>query len=87
VLVDTYGWVLFTDPERAGQAKAVLEAEEYHAELQPQEDGAVIVLAIPQGTPLSQETLRKRLLVLASDLGGEFLGDGGSEQVVLRRHF
>ena len=81
-----YGWVVFADPVRAAEAKAVVEAEGYRAELQPQEDGAVIVLAIPLDASLSQETLRTRLQLLAADFGGEFIADGESEQVELRRH-
>ena len=85
--VDFYGWVHFDEPERAESAKATLEEEGYRAELRPQEDGAVIVLAIPPEASLPPQALTTRLRSLAADFGGEFIGHGGSEQVVLRGAF
>ena len=81
--VEIHGWVLFAEPERAASAKLILEAEGYRVELQPQEDGAVVVLAIPPEASRPPQALTARLRSLAADLGGELVGQGGSEQVVL----
>ena len=82
--VDIYGWVHFNDPERAERAQESLEAEGYRVELQHQDEGAAVVLAIPPEPSLPSEALTTRLRSLADDFGGEFIGHGGSEQVVLR---
>jgi hypothetical protein len=79
-----YGWVLFNDLERGAEAKKSLEAEGYDVELQQEEDGALVALAIPPEAASSPEILTTRLRLLADDFGGEFLGHGGSHQVVLR---
>ena len=84
--MDICGWVDFNNPERAKRAKETLEAEGYRVELQDQEEGAVVVLAIPPEASLPPEALTTRLRSLADEFDGEFLGHGGSDQVVLKGH-
>ena len=80
--MNIYGWVLFNDPRDAEGAKGSLEAEEYRVELL-EEDGAVVLQATPTAS-LTPEALRTSLASVAENFGGEFLGHGGSHQVVLR---
>lgn len=81
--MDIHGWVLFGDPARAKEAKRALEAEGYRAELQPQQHGAVVILAIPPDPSLTPAALSTRLQPLASNFEGEFTGYGGGHQTVL----
>ena len=81
-----FGWVRFGEPQRSESAKLALESEGYRVETHAQEDGAVVLRAIPPEASLTPESLATRLRSLADDFGGEFTPHGGSEQIALRRH-
>jgi hypothetical protein len=81
--VQIYAWVNFEDPRQAAKAGTALEREGYDVEFQEQADDAVAILAIPREA-LPEDALRTRMRSLADEFGGEFLGDGGSEQHVLK---
>ena len=80
-----YGWVRFGEPQCSESAKHALESEGYRVEAHAQEDGAVVLLAIPPEASLTPEALTTRLRSLADDFDGEFTAHGGSEQIVLKR--
>ena len=84
--MEIYGWVYFDESQRAESAKKTLEVEGYRVEEQPQEDDAVVLLAIPPEPPPRPEALTARLRSLAEDFCVEFTGYGGGHQIVLRGH-
>lgn len=81
-----YGAVSFAKPEQADDAKHLLEREGYDCGLQAQVDGSVVLVATPPAAANTESALGERMQLLASQLGGDFLGHGGSEQYPLRRH-
>lgn len=81
--MEIHGWVLFEDDEGCVVAKKSLEGDGYRVELQPQ-DGGTVILAVPPES-VSLDLLTARLRTLAAHFDGEFLGSGGSHQVVLKR--
>jgi hypothetical protein len=84
--VQIFGWIRLDEPQRAASAEVALESHGYRVESYPQEDGAVVLLAIPPDGPLTPEARTTRFRSVADHFGGEFTAHGGSEQIVLRRH-
>ncbi len=78
-----FGAVLFDQPEQADTAKDVLEREGYDVDLQGQADGSVVLLTAPPAAASPESALIERMQLLASQLGGEFMGYGGMEQYPL----
>ena len=78
--------LLFGTRDRADKAARLLEAEGYEVGFQPQSDGrSLVVTASRRPAPSAEEIriLRARMVALAHDLGGEFMGHSGAQQVVL----
>ena len=78
-----FGAVLFDQPEQAEAAKSVLEREGYKADLQDQADGSVVLVATPPAAVETESALVERMQLLTTQLGGEFLGQGGVDQYPL----
>ena len=81
--MEIFGAVNFDDPGQAEKARMLMEREGYDVEVQKQADGAFVVVAVPPTGTSSAEVLVARMQSLADDLGGDFLGHGGSAQHVL----
>ena len=81
-----YGAVSFDQPKQAEAAKRVLEREGYRVDLQAQADGSVVLAARPPTAANMESAPVERMQLVASQLGGEFLGHGGWGQYPLRGH-
>ena len=67
----------FDSSERSEPARSRLVVEGYHAELQPQEDGSMVLVVTPPSADSMPELVQDRLLSIIEPLGGEALGYGG----------
>lgn len=74
--------LVFQDPRSADAALATLKLEGFEVELQPQGDSSVLVSAVPL-RPVQVTVTAARLLQLAGEHGGEYLGHGGLSSVGL----
>jgi len=80
--------LLFGGRDVADSAAESLRADGYEVGFQDQHDGrSIVVTASPPAAQSVDEiaAARKRMDALARELGGAFLGEGGSEQYVLPR--
>lgn len=78
--------LLFDGRDVADSAAETLRVDGYEVGFQDQPDGrSIVVTASPPAAQSADEiaAARKRIDALARELGGEFLGHGGSEQHVL----
>jgi hypothetical protein len=64
----------FDSRERAEVARTRLVAHGHHLELQPQEDGSVVMVVAPPRPDSKPELVRARLQSIVEPLGGEGLG-------------
>jgi hypothetical protein len=81
-----YFALLFGGRDVAEVAADTLRAEGYGVEFQPQPRNnsvAVTATATSELSAVEIAAARSRMAALASELGGDFLGHGGSEQRVL----
>jgi hypothetical protein len=84
--MQVYFALLFGSRDLADVAADVLAAGGCDAVFREQLDGrSVVVTASPETTPSGDEiaAAHSRMDALARELGGDFLGHGGSEQYVL----
>jgi hypothetical protein len=74
----------FDSRERAEAARTRLVADGHEVELQPQEDGSMVLVVAPPKPDLKPELVQARLQSILAPLGGEGLGYGGFDSYGLR---
>jgi hypothetical protein len=67
----------FDSPERAEAAQSRLIADGHQVELQPQEDGSMVLVVVPPKAESMPELVQARLESIVEPLGGQGLGYGG----------